>query len=108
DEPRQARTERRLRGEAKRRPPKVMAALVAPHQGLALLGVPRGADTPAAVVRPEERATALTDWALQLLEGAEVMMPGTALKVLKDATREHRYVLQAAGFYGRLPWRVTW
>jgi hypothetical protein len=36
------------------------------------------------------------------------MMPGTATKVLKDATREHRYVLQAAGFYGRLPWRVTW
>ena len=65
-------------------------------------------ERPDAVVRPEELSTALTDWALQLLEGAEVMMPGTALKVLKDATREHRYVLQAAGFYGRLPWRVTW
>jgi len=37
-----------------------------------------------------------------------VMMPGTAPKVLKDATREHRYVLQAAGFYARLPWQVTW
>jgi hypothetical protein len=36
------------------------------------------------------------------------MMPGTAPKVLKDATREHRYVLQAAGFYSRLPWQVTW
>ena len=35
-------------------------------------------------------------------------MPGTATKVLKDATREHRYVLQAAGFYGKLPWRVQW
>ena len=100
--------EREFPGEAKRRAQKVMTAIVDTHQALALLSVPRGTDTPDAVVRPEELATALTDWALQLLEGAEVMMPGTALKVLKEATREHRYVLQAAGFYGRLPWRVTW
>ena len=100
--------EREFPGEAKRRAQKVTSAIVNTHQALALLSVPRGTDTPDSVVRPEELATALTDWALQLLEGAEVMMPGTALKVLKDATREHRYVLQAAGFYGRLPWQVTW
>jgi hypothetical protein len=100
--------DREFPGEAKRRAQKVTAAIVDTHQALALLSVPRGTDTPDAVVRPEELSIALTDWALQLLEGAEVMMPGTATKVLKDATREHRYVLQAAGFYGRLPWRVTW
>src|SRR2546427_1512521 len=100
--------EREFPGEAKRRALKVTAAIVDTHQALALMSVPPGTDTPDAVVRPEELSTALTDWALQLLEGAEVMMPGTATKVLKDATREHRYVLQAAGFYGRLPWRVTW
>jgi len=100
--------EREFPGEARRRAQKVTAAIVDTHQALALMSVPRGTDTPDAVVRPEELSTALTDWALQLLEGAEVMMPGTATKVLKDATREHRYVLQAANFYGRLPWRVTW
>jgi len=100
--------EREFPGEAKRRAQKVTAAIVDTHQALALLSVPRGTDTPDGVVRPEELSSALTDWALQLLEGAEVMMPGTATKVLKDATREHRYVLQAAGFYGKLPWRVTW
>jgi hypothetical protein len=100
--------EREFPGEAKRRAQKVTTAIVDTHQALALLSVPRGTDTPDAVVRPEELSFALTDWALQLLEGAEVMMPGTATKILKDATREHRYVLQAAGFYGRLPWRVTW
>ena len=100
--------EREFPGEAKRRAQKVTAAIVGTHQALALMSVPRGSDTPDAVVRPEELATALTDWTLQLLEGAEVMMPGTAPKILKDATREHRYVLQAAGFYGRLPWQVTW
>jgi len=100
--------DREFPGEARRRAQKVTAAIVDTHQALALLSVPRGTDTPDAVVRPEELSIALTDWALQLLEGAEVMMPGTAMKVLKDATREHRYVLQAAGFYGKLPWRVTW
>ncbi len=100
--------EKEFPGEAKRRAQKVAASIIGTHQALALLSVPRGADTPEAVVRPEELANALTDWALQLLEGAEVMMPGTAPKVLKDATREHRYVLQAAGFYARLPWPVTW
>src|SRR2546426_836486 len=89
--------EREFPGQAKRRAQKVMTAIVDTHQALALLSVPRGTDTPDAVVRPEELATALTDWALQLLEGAEVMMPGTASKVLKDATREHRYVLQEIG-----------
>ena len=100
--------EREFPGEARRRAQKVTAAIVDTHEALALLSVPRGTDTPDAVVRPEDLSGALTDWALQLLEGAEVMMPGTATKVLKDATREHRYVLQAANFYGRLPWRVTW
>jgi hypothetical protein len=100
--------DREFPGEARKRAQKVTTGMVDTHQALALLSVPRGTDTPDAVVRPEELSTALTDWALQLLEGAEVMMPGTAPKVLKDATREHRYVLQAAGFYGRLPWRVTW
>jgi hypothetical protein len=36
------------------------------------------------------------------------MMPGTAPQVLRDATREHRYLLQSAGFYDRLPWPVAW
>lgn len=100
--------DREFPGEATKRAQKVTAAIVGTHPALALLSVPRATETPDAVVRPEELAAALTDWALQLLEGAEVMMPGTAPKVLKDATREHRYVLQAAGFYGRLPWQVSW
>ncbi|MGH7607660.1 MAG: hypothetical protein ACREME_09985 [Gemmatimonadales bacterium] len=100
--------EREFPGEATKRAKKVAAGISDSHPVLALLSAPRDAETPDAVVRPEELARALTDWALQLLEGAEVMMPGTAPKVLKDATREHRYVLQAAGFYDRLPWQVTW
>jgi hypothetical protein len=95
-------------GEAKRRAQKVSAGIRDAHKAITILSVPRGADTPDAVVQPEELSNALTDWSLQLLEGVEVMMPGTAPKILREATREHRYVLQSSGFYGRLPWQVTW
>ena len=95
-------------GEARRRAQKVSAGIQDAHKAIALLAAPRGAEIPDAVVQPEELANALTDWSLQLLEGVEVMMPGTAPKILREATREHRYVLQSAGFYGRLPWQVSW
>jgi hypothetical protein len=95
-------------GQARRRAQKVCAGIIASHQALGVLSVPRDAEPPDAVVQPEELAGALADWSLQLLEGVEVMMPGTALKILQEATREHRYVLQSAGFYTRLPWQVAW
>lgn len=95
-------------GEAKRRAQKVSAGIVETHKVITILSAARGADIPDSVVQPEELSNALTDWSLQLLEGVEVMMPGTAPKILREATREHRYVLQSAGFYGRLPWPVSW
>ena len=95
-------------GEARRRAQKVCAGVMATHKALGLLSQPRGTDTPDSVVQPDELASALTDWSLQLLEGVEVLMPGTAPRILAEATREHRYVLQSAGFYARLPWKAAW
>jgi hypothetical protein len=100
--------EKEFPGEAKRRAQKVSGGILELHRAIAILSAPRGAETPDAVVQPEELANALTDWSLQLLQGVEVIMPGTAPKILREATREHRYVLQSVGFYGRLPWQVTW
>src|SRR5207247_1846740 len=100
--------EKEFPGEAKRRAQKVSGGIVGQHKAIAILSAARGAETPDAVVQPEELANALTDWSLQLLQGVEVIMPGTAPKILREAPREHRYVLQSAGFYGRLPWQVTW
>jgi hypothetical protein len=95
-------------GEAKRRAQKVSAGIREAHKAITILSTARGTETPEAVVQPEELSNALTDWSLQLLEGVEVMMPGTAPKILREATREHRYVLQSTGFYNRLPWQVSW
>lgn len=100
--------EKELPGQGRRRAQKVCAGIIGTHKALALLSAPRGADTPEAVIRPEDLSSALSDWSLQLLEGVEVMMPGTAPRILKEATKEHRYVLQSAGFYGHLPWQVAW
>jgi hypothetical protein len=100
--------EREQPGESKRRAQRVCKGLTGDHPALALLSVPRGQDPPDAVVHPDELPAALTSFARQLLESLEIVMPGTAPGVLKDATREHRYVLQAAGFYSGLPWPVTW
>jgi hypothetical protein len=100
--------EREVPGEGKRRAQRVAAELGATHRALEQLRVPRDTPLVDSVVQPDELAVALTDWAGQLLEGVEVLMPGTAPKVLQDATREHRFVLQSAGFYDRLPWPVTW
>jgi hypothetical protein len=100
--------EREFPGEARRRAQKVCSGIIGTHTALAILSVPRGAETPDGVVQPEELSSALTDWSRRLLEGVEVMMPGTAPKILKAATKEHRYVLESAGFYGRLPWPVAW
>jgi len=86
----------------------VCTGIMGTHKALALLSAPRGVETPEAVVRPEDLSSALSDWSLQLLEGVEVMMPGTAPRILKEATKEHRYVLQSAGFYGHLPWQLAW
>jgi hypothetical protein len=95
-------------GQGRRRAQKVCTGILGIHRALAVLSAPRDMDPPEAVVRPEELASALADWSLQLLEGVEVVMPGTAPKILKEGTREHRYVLESAGFYARLPWQVAW
>src|SRR5207247_2989455 len=100
--------EKEFPGEAKRRAQKVSAGILEQHKAIGILSAARGAETPDAVVQPEELAAALMDWSRQLLQGVEVIMPGTAPKILREATREHRYVLQSAGFYGQLPWPVTW
>jgi hypothetical protein len=100
--------EREFPGDGRRRAEAARAGVEAGHPALALLSLARTADIPEAVVQPDDLVAALSEWVRVYLEPIEVMMPGTALKVLQVATWEHRYVLQAAGFYRRVPWTVKW
>jgi len=100
--------EREVPGEGHQRALKVRDLLVSIHRPLAVLSTPREAELAPAVLAPEAMAFGLSDWSLQLLEQLEIIAPGVAPTVLRDATRPHRYVLQRAGFYQRLPWPVSW
>ncbi len=78
------------------------------HKPLTAIGTPLDRDAAALVATPGELTHALADWTLQLLEELEVLAPGIAPRVLRNATREHRFVLQKTDFYGKLPWTVNW
>ena len=78
------------------------------HKPLAAIGTPLDAEPEYTVATPHELMLALSDWALSLLEELEVIAPGVAADVLKQGTKEQRYMLQTAGFYERLPWTVRW
>ena len=78
------------------------------HRSLDALGTPRDSRPSGIVATPEQLTEALEDWALKLLENLEIMAPGIAVRVLKEATKEERFLLQKAGFYSKLPWKVEW
>lgn len=100
--------EAQVQGEALRRAAKVRDGLSASHPALVALGDDREKEPDPMVVTPDELTEALSLWAYQLLEQLEVIAPGVAPTVLREATREHRFVLQKAGFYDRMTWPVTW
>jgi hypothetical protein len=78
------------------------------HTSLEVIGVPLGEHADAIVVTSEELTFALSEWTAQVLEQVEIVAPGSAPTIVRDATREHRFVLQKAGYYDRLPWTVSW
>lgn len=83
-------------------------ALAAGHDVLRHFGLVRGADIADPIVEPAVLAEALAAWTRELLTEFEVSHPLSAPRVVRDAAREHRYALQAVGFFERLPWRIQW
>ncbi|HET7038884.1 MAG TPA: hypothetical protein VFH97_03295, partial [Gemmatimonadales bacterium] len=100
--------EREVPGEALGRAQKLKDRLAPTHASLAVLSTPRERELEPRLFTADAVTIGLSDWAGQLLEQLEVIAPGIAGQVLKEATRDHRYVLQRAGFFGRLPWPLTW
>ena len=82
--------------------------LVAGHDVLRHFGLVRGSEVADPIVEPAVLAEALAAWTRELLTEFEVSHPLSAPRVVRDAAREHRYALQAVGFFERLPWRIQW
>ena len=87
---------------------KLRDAVAASHPPLVAVSVPRDQPLTGDVMTPQDVTTGLAQWTRQLLEQLEVVAPGAAPAVLQAATKDHRFLLQRAGFYGQLPWTVTW
>jgi hypothetical protein len=100
--------EREAPGDGLRRAQRLRDTVAATHASLSTVSVPRNDELHPQVITPEEMTAGLAEWTRQLLEQVEVVAPGAAPAVLKAATKDHRFVLQRAGFYARLPWTVTW
>jgi hypothetical protein len=100
--------EQQVPGEAHQRGVKLRDALAKGPGPLGAIGAPLDRDLPEVVLRPEQLTQGLADWTRQLLQQLEIIAPGVAATIVRDATKEHRFVLQKAGFYRALPWSVTW
>jgi hypothetical protein len=94
--------------EGKRKSARAHAALLQRHPVLNVLAPPDGGEPGTVSVTIAALTAALADWTILLLQDVEVVSPGSAPRLLKESTRERRFVLQAAGFYERLPWHLTW
>lgn len=65
-------------------------------------------EDPALPVGAEALTASFAEWTGRVLREVELVAPGSAERLVREATREHRFVLQAAGYYDRLPWQVRW
>lgn len=101
--------EREAPGQSVRRAERAhQKGLVAGHDVLRHFGLVRGAEVADPIVEPNVLAEALAVWTRELLTEFEASHPLSAARIVRDAAREHRYALQAVGFFERLPWRIQW
>ncbi len=100
--------DREAHGQGRKHADRIRDLIVKIHAPLGMLGTPPDVEATPIVATKEQLNAALTEWARQLLEHVEILAPGSAPLILRDATREHRFLLQTAGFYDRLPWTVAW
>jgi hypothetical protein len=100
--------EREAGGEGMKHAHRLRDLVANVHDVLHIIGTPRDRETAAVVATEGDLTLALAEWTSQLLEHIEIVAPGSAPDILRQATADERYLLQRAGFYERLPWTVTW
>jgi hypothetical protein len=100
--------EREAKGEGAKRVEKARAKLVAQYDVLRGVGVPRGTEAADPICEPSHLAEAVAALVKAVLGELEVINPGIAPRVVREAGREQRYALAAVGFFERLPWRLDW
>jgi hypothetical protein len=95
-------------GEGSKRAERVRQRLIPKHQVLNFVGGARGVERPDPVVEPAALADGVAAWTRELLSELEVLAPQSAPRLVRQSGREHRFALNAVGFFDKLPWRVQW
>ena len=88
--------EEELPGEGTRKAERLHERVVRDWPALSTLGP--GDRTEGGAVSGERLTAALAAWSSELLREAELVVPGSAPRILGAATRDHRHALQAAGY----------
>lgn len=102
-----AAVDQEIPGEGESRAARARGRIVTSHPAVAVIAG-AGDDATHQVVTPDALTKALASWATNLLEEVEVISPGGAANAVRGATQEQRYILQSAGFYDLIPWRIAW
>jgi hypothetical protein len=100
--------EQEHKGEGVKRAERARLRLVPQQPVLQAFGGMRSVDASDPLTEPAVLAEALAAWTRDLLGEMEVIDPGCAPRMVRDAARDNRFALNAVGFFERLPWRIQW
>lgn len=100
--------EAELPEEGKRKNMRASVAVSANFPVFMVLAASDSEEEPAVPVGADALTASFADWTVRVLGDVEIVAPGTAERMVREATRDQRFVLQAAGYYDKLPWRITW
>ena len=97
-----------LPSDGRRKGERASAAVQAVHPVFTALTTATTEDEPSSPISAEALTASFADWTSRVLQEVELVSPGSAERLIRDATRDQRFVLQAAGFYEKLPWHISW
>lgn len=100
--------EREMPGDAAKRAERLRTRLAANHEVLRNVGGPRGSQQADPITEPAALADGVAAWSREFLGELEIIHPGIAPRLLREAAREHRFALNALGFFEKLPWPIAW
>jgi hypothetical protein len=100
--------ERERAGEGGKRAERARQRLLPQVPVLQAFGGVRDADAGDPLTEPAVLSEALAAWTRDLLGELEVIDPGCAPRMVRDATRDNRFAFGTVGFFERLPWRIQW
>ncbi|HSM16048.1 MAG TPA: hypothetical protein VK845_03485 [Gemmatimonadales bacterium] len=95
-----------VQDDASTRAQRAFDDVVALHPEATYLRLQASDDAGSLAIEADALTRALAAWSNELLNGVEIVSPGAAPGLLSKATRDHRHVLRAAGFFDTIPWTL--